>query len=461
MRFSMRLRKFVVLCPAGLLFCFGLVACGSGPSGPGPIASISVSAVANSIAVSGTTEFTATAMDSRGNLVGAVFAWNSKTPGVAIINATTGQASALFPGTTEITASANGVTSLPFTLTVTPGFLLTASLPTSEFDATATLLGSGMMLIVGGDNSTTGALSAAELYDPMTASFTATGSLATPRYWAEACLLNNGKVLVAGGYNSNGFVGSAELYDPVAGTFSPTGNMVVPRRLFTMTLLPNGTVLIAGGYGASGALMESEVYDPNAGMFSVTGQMNAARRITTATLLNNGMVLVAGGINGGGTLASAELYNPMTGNFTFTGNMNTPRYYHTATLLPDGKVLIAGGQDPSGALANPLASAEIYDPSTGLFTLTSAMNNARYDHTATLLGNGTVVLAGGYEPPSVLASAEIFDPSTGLFSLTGSLNVPRGDQTAVLLKNETVLVVGGGDGNNNSLSSAEVYEPAQ
>ncbi len=71
------------------------------------------------------------------------------------------------------------------------------------------------------------------------------------------------------------------------------------------------------------------------------------------------------------------------------------------------------------------------------------------------------MIAGGYDPPDALASAEIFDPGTGMFSLTGSLNVARGDQTAVLLKTGTVLVTGGGDAYNNSLGSAELYEPAQ
>ncbi len=446
-----------------LVICCGwLAGCGSGGSGTSTIESISISAVQPSIAVSGTDQFTATAEDRGGNVItGLVFSWHSTSPGTATVNLTSGVATGLFPGSTQITASANGVTSDPVTLTVSPGFLLTGSLPTAEFDATATLLNDGMVLVAGGINSTTGTLASAELYDSGSGMFTPTGSLNTPRYWAEACLLNDGKVLVAGGYNSDGFVGSAELYDPDSGTFSPTGNMVVPRRLFTMTLLQNGSVLIAGGYGATGALLESEVYDPDAGMFSVTGEMNSARRIATATLLPNGMVLVAGGFNGGGTLASAELYNPTTGAFTFTGNMNSPRYYHTATLLGNGTVLIAGGDYPIGGVAMPLQTAEIYDPSTGAFTLTSNLNASRYDHTATLLSNGTVMIAGGYDPPDALASAEIFDPGTGMFSLTGSLNVARGDQTAVLLKTGTVLVTGGGDAYNNSLGSAELYEPAQ
>jgi Kelch motif protein/galactose oxidase-like protein len=457
----MRRQKLLIPVLTIVICCAGLARCGSG--GPGSpssdVASVVISAPQASIPVSGMAAFTAVAKDSSGNVVaGASIMWQSQTPATATINASTGVAMGLFPGATQIIASANGVTSEPTTLTVTPGFLVTGSLATAEFDATETLLGNGRVLIAAGYNSTTGTLDGAELYDPTKGVFTATGNLITPRYWAEACLLNNGKVLVAGGYNADGFVGSAELYDPATGVFSATGNMVVPRRLFAMTPLQNGSVLVTGGFGASGALQESEVYDPNAGMFSVTGQLNSARRVTAATLLNNGMVLVTGGFNGGGVLASAELYDPTTGAFTYTGNMNESRYYHSSTLLSDGRVLTAGGESTVGVLEVPLASAEIYDPTTAVFTLTSNLNAARYDHTATLLGNGMVVIAGGFEPPAALGSAELFDPGTGIFSFTGNLNVARGNQTAVLLKNGTVLVAGGGDANNDSLASAELYE---
>ena len=186
------------------------------------------------------------------------------------------------------------------------------------------------------------------------------------------------------------------------------------------------------------------------------------RRLTTGTLLNNGMVLIAGGININGTLDSAELYNPANKTFTFTGNLNGLRCYHTATLLNSGMVLIEGGEQPSGSTFVPLASAELYNPANGTFTVTGNLNAARVGPTATPLNNGTVLVTGGVEfsgetdvPQS---SAEVYDPVAATFATTGSLNSARATQSATLLTNGTVLVTGGFDA-SGSLASAEFYEP--
>ena len=116
--------------------------------------------------------------------------------------------------------------------------------------------------------------------------------------------------------------------------------------------------------------------------------------------------------------------------FTFTGSMNVARDSHTATRLDDGRVLIAGGEDSS---ANPLASAELYDPATGTFSLTGSMSEPRLYHTATLLMDGKVLIAGGLNSSGTLANAEVYDPASGTFSSGGTLMEAREAHTATRL----------------------------
>ena len=160
-------------------------------------------------------------------------------------------------------------------------------------------------------------------------------------------------------------------------------------------------------------------------------------------------MLVAGGDYADNT---AELYDPATETWTRTGNLNIARYGHTATLLPNGKVLVAGGF-ASGIGA--LASAELYDPASGTWALTGSLADARALHTATLLPNGKVLIAAG----DLLASAELYDPATGTWTRTDGLAAARYDHTATLLPNGKVLVAGG-EGHSGFLASAELYDPA-
>jgi N-acetylneuraminic acid mutarotase len=147
--------------------------------------------------------------------------------------------------------------------------------------------------------------------------------------------------------------------------------------------------------------------------------------------------------------------------------MVIPRVDHTATLLPNRRVLVAGGD----ATGQTLASAKLYDPHVGRWTATGSMSTAREDHTATLLPNGKVLVAGGCTaslwswscgPAGLTSSAELYDPRTGRWTRTGRMSAARLFQTATLLPNGKVLVAGGcGDPDcNSALASAELYDPA-
>ena len=273
-----------------------------------------------------------------------------------------------------------------------------------------------------------------------------------------ATLLPNGKVLVTAG-------SAAKLYDPASRTWTPTGSLDESRSGPTATLLANGKVLVAGGI--SGAIFETrsaELYDPATGSWTPTGSLNIGRYSHTATLLPDGRVLVVGGFQQSSyrppvPLPVAELYDPASGTWSRTGDLATGRGSHTATLLLNGKVLVAGGESIFS-----VASAELYDPASGTWTGTGSLADARYSHTAMLLDNGKVLVAGGTNfsdsSHSYLASAELYDPQSGSWTTTGSLGSKRVFHTATLLSTGKVLVVGGVDGTGRSSASAELYEPS-
>ena len=207
--------------------------------------------------------------------------------------------------------------------------------------------------------------------------------------------------------------------------------------------------------GISG-LNSAEVYDSSTSTWTTTGNMTNARYYHTASILSNGKVLVTGGNSIGGLLSSAELYDSSTGIWTTTGDMVKARYFHTASVLSNGKILVTGGADNSGALNNALNSAEMYDPSTSIWTTTGNMTNARYYHTASILSNGKVLVTDGINS-NILNSAELYDPSTSTWTLTSSMANARYWHTASVLSNGKVLVSGGWNGNSDALNSGELY----
>jgi uncharacterized protein YjdB len=402
--------------------------------------------------------------------------WISSNPALASVDPNTGLLTAIAAGgPVTITASLSGMNA-PASVTILPAnpkWTLTGNLYHTRHGQTATLLNNGLVLIAGGRDVAKNDLAIAELYNPATGTFTQTGSMNSARYEHTATLLNNGTVLITGGEPlglSISVQKTAEIYDPATGSFTLlTQTMTVGRENHSATLLNNGMVLIAGGVTDSGPTASAELYDPGTGLFTATGTMNAIRIEGGVVLLGNGKVLFTGGINSESAttaLSSAELYDPSAGTFTATGSMEYPRADQTATLLANGKVLIAGGlsTSPSGTSFGPgfstPANEEIYDPTAGTFSPTGALINPRAIHTATLLGNGTVLIAGGGSPTgAILATSELYDPNLGTFAFTANLNIQRLFFTSTLLPNGTVLAVGG-LGINQDVAAAEFYSLA-
>ena len=175
------------------------------------------------------------------------------------------------------------------------------------------------------------------------------------------------------------------------------------------------------------------------------------------TLLPNGKVLVTGGSNEAGygtALSSAELYDPATGTWTAAASMAAGRAWHTATLLGNGKVLVAG---TTGLDVAQSASTELYDPASNTWASAGSMTSPRGWHTAVVLPNGKLLVAGGYHAlTGIQTASELFDPATGKWSVTAEMNVDRYRHTLTLLDNGTALAVGGAS--NHDQSSAEYYD---
>ncbi len=331
--------------------------------------------------------------------------------------------------------------------------------PTGELGAprafhTATLLADGRVLVAGG--YTEGPLASAEVYDPATGLWSATGSMNEARVKHTATLLPNGRVLVAGGSAEGVTKASAEIWNPATGLWTTTGSLLHPRQSHTATLLEDGRVLAAAGTDGYNDLQSAETYNPSSGLWTATGSLGTGRRAAHATRLADGRVLVEGGLVADMPTRSAEVYEPAAGLWSATGSLETERYNHTATLLPDGRVLAAGGTS-TALYPTALSSTELYDPGTGQWTAGDDLATARHTHSATLLPDGQVLVAGGLDADvSPLASAELYEPTSDTWSATGSLDEARGSHSATLLVNGRVLAAGGG-GAEGYLSSAELY----
>lgn len=297
-------------------------------------------------------------------------------------------------------------------------------------------------------------------------SFANAGYLYVARADAQGTALSDGSAIIVGGAYSTNDNMKAETYHPNTGSYTQVAFSDNLNNT-TVTSMNNGTVVMSGGDGAGSIYTSPKIlfYRPSDGTsYSLT--MLQSRRFHTVTQLNTGKLLIVGGETrflAGYELATAELYDPSTGTFSYTGSMAYVRKNHTATVLQSGKVLVVSG-----------TSAELYNPATGQFATVVSPTYPRKGHTATLLNDGRVLLAGGYQSSGTSygnSEAELFDPYSNTFSRLpsnglGVLNTPRVAHTATLLPNGKVILVGGHDQKNASdryytrnANTTELFDP--
>ncbi len=270
---------------------------------------------------------------------------------------------------------------------------------------------------------------------------------------------------------------SAALFDPLGYQWTATGHLNAPRNMHTATLLDDGRVLIAGGVAEQPPFQTptpgppaldqavAELYDPASGLFVPTGRLNDGQRFGhIAARLPDGRVLVAGGCRDWNRddldfcqkrspcHRTTEIYDPATGAWELAAPLSAPRYGPAAATLPDGRVLIIGGSTHlcgNPELIRGQATAEIFDPRTGRWTLTGPLNERRLMGAAVTLRDGRVLVVGMQTsgvPGSlqVRSNAEVYDPATNAWRPTAPLAGPVNyDPVAVLLLRGRVLVVGG------------------
>ena len=283
--------------------------------------------------------------------------------------------------------------------------------------------------------------------------------------------LSDGRILFAGGSDADGHpIARAEIFNPANNSFAKSGAMMTPRCEPTATLLPDGTVLIVGGALCADepkpvALME--IFDPHEGKFRAAGNLIFARYDLTATLLKDGRVLLAQGYGADRNLVpQADLYNPTTGKLEAAGSMVAPRCFASVTQLSNGAILFAGGARCDDPDRPAIKAAEIYDSATR-FKRVGDLGLERVCHSATLLKDGKVLIAGGATGMIYGVShhtAEIYDPEKATFAPTGDLTKARTCASAILRDDGTVLIKGGysrstTDGPQVDLSDSEIYDP--
>jgi hypothetical protein len=405
-----------------------------------------------------------------------------------------------------------------------PGtFTPTGQLVTPVDTHLATRLLNGNVLITGGRLNGGAPVRQAQMYDPVTGQWRAIsnggkGGLNFRRLDHTQTLLDNGTVLVTGGTDGTVVHDTAEIYDPSTDSFTVVSSrMTVDRQRHAAVKIDNGNVLIIGGVSSTqGNLNSMEIYDTTTGQFTnVQSTMTISRDRPSAQRQPDGRVFINGGrtpaflfgfviitVNSGETYSPAAGTPGTSGSIQPNGNrMATTRWFHSVTNFGSGPasgiMLIAGGAT-NNPWSQSLQNADLYDyldynGAGGYRPVAQSMATSRWDHEATFLNNGTILITGGFNGTGlapVTPICEVFMPfangsNTGApfrgIDLSGAF-IPTQTQlgvttrlplpplscglsahTATLLLNGTVLIAGGQDAifcvAPVSVSLAWIYSP--
>lgn len=366
---------------------------------------------------------------------------------------------------------------LPAPILIDPDWSTTGTMTVSHLADAAWRLDSGGVMAIGGcalaacpvglvGEACSQVVPNASVWSPASGTWTSGAPLAQGRYSFASVVLRSNELLVAGGCtgsNCTSTTATAERYSKATSQWVSAGALSSSRARVSAALLPNGDPILPGGCDETRCLTEVARYDVAGDRWTTVAPLPAPRGHATVTALADGSVLMVGGCADPRctiVLADALRYDPVLNQWQLAGLMRAPRAGHSATLLADGTVFIAGGCQTAGCRDSTLDTTELFQPSgSPAFVEGPVMRSPRHHHTATMMENGLLLIAGGTDRiDSARGTAEVYLPVARRFTELPRMAMPRAYHIAVSLTSGKVLV-GGGCNAATCLPWAEVFDP--
>lgn len=297
-----------------------------------------------------------------------------------------------------------------------------------------------------------------EIYDPADNSWSAGPDLVNDRSFGHGVLLPDGNVLIAGGSSL-----AIEIFNPVDNTIVQVGSFAHSRNGASFTLLKNGDVLVAGG--ATGVspfpfFDDAEIFDyRNNSLRPTFRSMGFARAGHSAVLMSSGDVLIFGGVNRSNLVQATLVFNHGSEGFYSTNSLREMRFDLLSFSLPSGEILAVGGSKFVNGSVEVINSAESFG-SYGAFDFDPNLPHGFFGAAGAQLSDGTPLVTGGDNFSNDFGNDSIYlyDLAQKKFILVGQMNQARKQHTLTVLDDGSALVTGGW-GRIGNLKSAERFVP--